>query len=156
MRALVEDDEEEGTSGRVLVGIFCGLMTLGEGGHHERAQLLSNEVEEKQVQAGNWAVFPNGPESGRQSRTSALGSLDGTQQPQENVIRRSEGAGGKGSDANRGIKRYRTTATDPKPILSWEWKLQTVKESPHDPLQIPKASLVGPGSLGYKAPFPVD
>ena len=30
MRALGEDDEEEGTSGRVLVGIFCGSVTLGK------------------------------------------------------------------------------------------------------------------------------
>lgn len=40
-----------------------------------------------------------------------------------------EGAGGKCAGVTETLKDFRMTATDPKPMLSWELRLRTCKES---------------------------
>lgn len=79
------EDDEEGTSGQILVGILYGLMILeGREMPRDGTAAFQRGGGGEQVQTGNWGEFsqmPPQPQSGGQARSLALGSLGGTWHP---------------------------------------------------------------------------
>lgn len=95
-------------------------------------------AEEKQVQTGNQAVFPDGLHHPvwKATKNVSSGSLDGYVAPPWSVSQChgsylkswGEGVGGRCSGATGALKHMTMAAIDPKTILSWELKLRTFKE----------------------------
>ena len=72
------EDDEEGTSGQILVGILYGLMILeGREMPRDGTAAFQRGGGGEQVQTGNWGEFsqmpPPQPQYGGQARSLALG-----------------------------------------------------------------------------------
>ena len=105
------------------------------------------------LETGQFSQMASSTQSGRQPRTSALGSLDGTQHPHGDVLRHGVRELGANALVLQRHKDFRMTATDAKPMLSWELRLHLVKRVPSSTLD-PKGLFRGPSQPGLQSTLP--